>query len=132
LFDELLQKQLVLKKVINRDEWSSIREGIKFDFNTDNHFAELKEAEIFKSRLEILQQVDSFAGKYFSQEWIRQNVLHQNEEDRREIDAQIQKEQQAVPGATQFDAESDVTTSDTDIDNVLEIYDPLADLELDN
>lgn len=134
LFDELLEKQLVLKKVINRDEWSSIREGIKFDFSTDNHFAELKEAEIFRSRLELLQQIDSFAGKYFSQEWIRQHVLHQTEEDRREINAQIQKEQQLVlqQQQQQTDAEGDDTASDTGIDDVLEIYDPLADLELDN
>lgn len=130
LFDELLQKQLVLKKVINKDEWSSIREGIKFDFNTDNHFAELKETEIFKSRLELLQQIDSFAGKYYSQEWIRQYVLRQSAEDRREIDSQIQKEQQALPDPTQNDVSND-TLSDTNAD-VLEVYDPLSDLELDN
>jgi hypothetical protein len=137
LFDELLKKQLVLKKVINPDEWASIREGIKFDYNTDNHFAELKEAEIFKSRLELLQQIDSFAGKYFSQEWIRQNVLRQNQEDRREIDAQIQNEQRLVAQQQQAQAEADgalddIATSDTGIDDVLEIYDPLSDLELDN
>jgi hypothetical protein len=135
LFDELLKKQLVLKKVINPDEWASIREGIKFDYNTDNHFAELKEAEIFKSRLELLQQIDSFAGKYFSQAWIRQNVLRQSEEDRREIDTQIQNEQRLVAQQQQAQADGaldDISTSDTGIDDVLEIYDPLSDLELDN
>ena len=134
LFDELLQRQLVLKKIINPDEWSAIREGIKFDFNTDNHFSELKETEIFKSRLELLQQIDSFAGKYYSQEWIRQNILHQNTEDRRNIDSQIQKEQQGSSqnDVTQNDTENAIQTPDTGIDDVLELYDPLADLELDN
>lgn len=134
LFDELLKKQLVLKKIINPDEWSTIREGIKFDFNTDNHFAELKETEIFKSRLELLQQIDSFAGKYYSQEWIRQHVLRQSAEDRREIDGQIQREQQnsSQTDVTQNDTENEIQTSDTGIDDVLELYDPLADLELDN
>lgn len=160
LFDELLKKQLILKKVINSDEWQSIKENIKYDFNTDNHFAELKQAEIFKNRLDILSQIDSFAGKYYSIEWIRQNVLKQGDDDRKTIDAQIEQEKQAreVQGDDNFDGNvetsnsfkpkfsneqnpqdtqnrdsdaSDTAELDADGGDITEIYDPLLDLELD-
>jgi hypothetical protein len=92
LFDDLLRKQLILKRIINGEEWPFIRENIKYDYNTDNHFAELKEAEIIKSRLEILQSIEQYSNKYFSVQWIRQNVLHQNTEEQELIDRQIKEE----------------------------------------
>lgn len=142
LFDELLKKQLVLKNIISTDEWYSIKDGIRYDFNTDNHFAELKQAEIFKNRLELLGQIDTFVGKYYSVEWIRQNVLKQSAEDRKQIDSQIQHEKKSGEpsalgdestlennGATQNN-DSD-TSESTGVDDIEEIYDPLLDLELD-
>jgi hypothetical protein len=92
LFDELLQKQLVLKKVINPDEWQTIKNGIKYKFNTDNHFAELKQAEIMKSRLEVLQQIDTYSGKYFSAKYIKQHILRQTEDEQREIEKQMKED----------------------------------------
>jgi hypothetical protein len=140
LFDELLKKQLILKKVINTDEWNAIREHIKYVYNTDNHFAELKESEIFKSRLELLTQIDSFAGKYYSVEWIRQNVLRQSDEDREEIDRQIKQEKTKYGdqagnlenGSASVDDNLDSSNSRDDSDTVTEVYDPLYDLDLDN
>lgn len=92
LFDELLKKQLILKKVISADEWESIKEHIKFDFNTDNHFAELKNSEIIKSRLEILGGLDSYTNKYYSVQWIRENILKQTSDEISTIDRQIEEE----------------------------------------
>lgn len=144
LFDELLKKQLILKKVINSDEWNSIREKIKYTYNTDNHFAELKSAEIFKSRLELLGQIDSFAGKYYSVEWIRQNVLRQSDDDREQIDKQIKEEKTKygteVGGEQQASVDDgfkpqnnlDNTDNRDDSDTIDEVYDPLDGLDLDN
>jgi hypothetical protein len=146
LFDDLLRKQLILKRIINGEEWPFIRENIKYDYNTDNHFAELKEAEIIKSRLEILQSIEQYSNKYFSVQWIRQNVLHQNTEEQELIDRQIKEEADKYSPkeptisndqASFNDAQSDVvdttaTPSDTGIDNplgdILEIYDSEDDM----
>ena len=141
LFDALLHKQLILKKIINADEWKPIKEGIKIDFTTDNHYAELKDTEMLKSRLELLQTIDPYANKYFSVEWIRQNVLRQTAQEREEIDAQIKKES-TVDSATNQNAvnnqlpdlvaaENQKSETDTGIDDVsdLEVYDPLANLD---
>jgi hypothetical protein len=93
LFDELLHKQLVLKKVINPDEWSSIKEHIKFDFNTDNHFAELKNAEIVRNRMELINTIDPHTNKYFSVKWVRTNILKQTPDEQARIDKEIEEEQ---------------------------------------
>lgn len=104
MFDELLKTQLILKKVINPDEWQSIKNNINYKFNTDNHFAELKQAEIMKSRLEILASVDAYAGKYFSSRWIKENVLRQTSDEQKEIQKEIQEDGDKQPGDEGGDA----------------------------
>ena len=121
LFDELLKTQLVLKKVINPEEWVTIKNSIKYQFNTDNHFAELKQAEILKSRLELLTAIDTYSGKYFSSKYIKQHVLKQTEDEQEEIAKQM-KEDGDKPttdilqqdGAMSNNDTSDVSESKTD------------------
>lgn len=140
LFDELLKKQLILKNIISIDEWQQIRESIRYTYNTDNHFAELKESEIIKSRLELLSSLDSFAGKYYSVKWIRQNVLRQTEEEQEQIDSQIKEEQTKYGTGVDGDTSNQNSNSETpsidenrgDSDTVTELYDPMFDLDLDN
>jgi hypothetical protein len=93
LFLKILERQLVLKKVINPDEWEDFRQSIKFKFAQDNYFAELKETEILRDRIAMLRDIDDFAGKYYSHEWIRKTILRQSDEDIEEMDEQIEDEQ---------------------------------------
>ena len=92
LFYILLEKQLLLKGVITRDEWAEISKGLRFDFLEDNHFTELKEAEVLRERLSLLSDVDQFVGKYYSEAWIRKNVLKQAEDEIETIDKEIEDE----------------------------------------
>jgi len=71
-----------------------IKNRIRFKFSQDNYFAELKEAEILNNRLAALQQIDQFANKYYSHDWIRRKVLMQTDEEIQEIDEQIIAEMQ--------------------------------------
>lgn len=64
LFSEILRVQLVLKGIIRADEWDEISSGIRFTFNRDNYYAELKENEVLAGRLAMLTQIDMFVGKY--------------------------------------------------------------------
>jgi hypothetical protein len=95
MFDKLLETQLILKGICNRAEWEQIREEIYYDFITDAHFAELKDAEIMKERLMLLSDVDNYAGKYFSVAWIRKKVLQQTEDDIEEMDKEMAEEEEA-------------------------------------
>jgi hypothetical protein len=92
IFIEALKVQLILKGVIEPKDWPNIEETINVDFVEDNYFAELKEFEILRERLEMLQLVEEQIGQYYSREWVRRNILHQSDEDIETIDDQIQKE----------------------------------------
>ena len=81
----------------------------------DNNFTELKEAELITSRVSLLQLVDPFVGKYFSQEWVRKNVLQQTDEDIEEINNQIAMEAQAAQ-QQQADAEAQANAQGMTID----------------
>ena len=97
LFSDLLEIQLALKGVITRGEWKEMKQDIFYDFQEDNHFTELKETEIMQGRLQILGDVDSFVGKYFSEDWIRKNVLRMTEEEIKDEQKQIDKEADEAP-----------------------------------
>jgi len=92
LFDNLLEIQLLLKGVMTREEWKDIKNSIGYDFQRDNYYAEIKEQDVLNNRLGVLGVVDAYVGKYYSQEWIRKNVLRQTENDIKEINAQIEAE----------------------------------------
>ena len=92
LFLNILEKQLVLKKIITVEEWEQIKYGVTFNYAKDNQFAELKNIEMMRERMGILQATDPYVGKYYSVEWIRKNVLQQSEDDIEMLDAQIQDE----------------------------------------
>ena len=91
-FTDLLRTQLVLKEIISAEEFDKFKDFLQYDYTADNHFTELKEAEVLRDRLESLQTASEYVGKYFSQEYVRKYILRQTEEDIKEIDAQIEQE----------------------------------------
>lgn len=92
LFDDLLRVQLVLKKICTEEEWNEFKEEIWYDFLKDNNFDELKESELLTSRMQTLQMVDPYVGRYYSKMWVRKHILMQSEDDIEEIDKQIEEE----------------------------------------
>ena len=92
LFSHALRVQLIAKNIIKPEEWDDIVSKIKYDYLEDNHYSELKDAEILTQRVQILQQLDPFVGKYYSQAWIRKNVLRLDDEDIKQIEKEIEEE----------------------------------------
>ena len=92
LFLQILRKQLILKNIIRETEWPEIAFKIHLDYLRDSHFTELKNAEIMKTRMELLTSVDPYIGRFFSSDWIRKNILMQTEDMIDELDAKINKE----------------------------------------
>ena len=97
LFLTILEKQVILKGVMTMAEWQEIREFLKFNYQEDNHFSELRDAEILRERMTLLQEVDQYTGKYYSNNWIRTNVLKQTDEEKELIDSEIAKEEEDMP-----------------------------------
>jgi len=109
VFNEILRIQLVAKGIIREDEWDEFANSIRYDFNQDNHFQEMKDTEILQNRLQTLQLLDPYVGKYFSVEWVQKTVLMQSEKDIKEIAAQIKKE----PAPVDQEQDSGQVTQDT-------------------
>ena len=92
LFVKMLEKQLVLKQVMTIEDFENISPDIKFDFSKDNYFTELKDGEIIDNRINLARNLQDMVGKYYSQEWLRRNILQQSEDDIEEMDKQIEEE----------------------------------------
>ena len=92
MFIDILKTQLALKGIVPIEEWELEKENIRFDYQKDSHFVEMKDAEIQRERIATLRELDEFVGKYFSQQWVRKNVLRQSEEEIEIMDKQIEDE----------------------------------------
>ena len=92
VFMDALKTQLILKGIIVESDWPNIEENIYVDYKKDNHFSELKEFEILRDRFEIISQMDEYVGKYYSKEWVRKNILGQDDIEIDQINQQIADE----------------------------------------
>jgi len=92
LFDHALRVQLSLKGVCTEEEWDKFREDIYYDYKKDNNFVELKEVDLLQQRLSILNLVEPYVGKYYSQEWVKKNILRLTDEEIEEMQKQIDDE----------------------------------------
>jgi len=96
MFLDFLRVQLILKGVMTEEDWHELKTEIKFVFNTDNYFWDLKESEILAERMKMLSFVDPYVGKYFSSEYVRRNVLKQTEEEMKAMDKQMEIDKQRM------------------------------------
>jgi hypothetical protein len=92
LFDQALKTQCLLKGVCTEDEFDTYKQDFYYDFQRDNNYAELKEAELLTNRLNLLSMVDPFKGVYYSQEWISKNVLNLDDDEIEMMQKQIAQE----------------------------------------
>jgi hypothetical protein len=98
MFSNALRVQLIAKGIIRADEWEDIRPFLKYDYLEDNHFSELKDSEILMQRIQSLQALDPYVGKYYSQTWVRKNILRLDEDDIEQIEKEIADEQELQLG----------------------------------
>jgi len=98
MFSNALRVQLIAKGIIRADEWDNIRPFLKYDYLEDNHFSELKDSEILMQRIQSLQALDPYVGKYYSQTWVRKNILRLDEDEIEQIEKEISDEQELQLG----------------------------------
>ena len=92
MFHDMLKTQLILKNVITPEDWSIMEEHIQYDFLYDNHFSELKDAELLNERLAMVATAEPYVGKYFSQDYLRRKILRQTDEEIIDQDRLIKEE----------------------------------------
>lgn len=93
LFNDFLRTQLSLKGIISSDEWDSIiKNKIKYIYNRENYFSELKTLEIIKERLDVADAMDSYVGTYFSRRYIKKNIFKFSDEEIEKLYQEIANE----------------------------------------
>ena len=92
MFHDMLRTQLLLKNVVTPEDWEIMSEHIQYDFLYDNHFSELKDAELLNERLAMVGTAEPYVGRYFSQDYVRRKILRQTDMEILEQDALIKKE----------------------------------------
>ena len=92
VFDQALRIQLVLKGICTTEEWELFKEDIYFDFVKDNNFTELRDTELLRERVSLLQTVDPYIGRYYSSDWVRKNILQMDDELIQQMDKEIAQE----------------------------------------
>ena len=95
LFHDILKTQLILKNVCTPEEWERMSDHIQYDFLYDNHFAELKDAELMQERLGLVGTADAYIGKYYSVDFIRRKILRQTDDEIVEQNKLIKYEKEA-------------------------------------
>lgn len=100
--EDLLKTQLVLKKIIAESDWDQVRKDITWKYTEDNTFVESKETEILMSRVNLLNTMEPYIGRFFSEEWAMKNVLHMADKEIEEEKAKIKKEKSEKPPVDEF------------------------------
>jgi Bacteriophage T4-like portal protein (Gp20) len=120
MFDQLLEKQLRLKKILTEREWHQIADNIRYEWQQDSYFEELKGQEIWTSRMNLLTQMDLFKNVYFSQPWLWKNILKFTDDEiatmKEEFEEQVQigPDGEAIKPGGKFGQDEDEESDEDD------------------
>jgi hypothetical protein len=93
LFATALRFQLLCKNIITEDDWEKKLKGeLDFTFSNDSQFEMLKDLEIITEQSNVLSSLDPYIGRFFSEEWIKRNVLNFDDAEIKRIEKQIDGE----------------------------------------
>ena len=94
IFTDALRVQLIAKNIMRPEEWDLIKQDIRYNYVVDNHYAELKDNEILMGRLNALQMIEPYLGKFYSMQWVKKNVLQQTEDEIEEIQTEMDSDEE--------------------------------------
>lgn len=86
MFECALKLQLILKGIVDNDEWEEIRGEIGFKYNSDNFFSEIKENEILGLRLDMFERLIPYKDDYFTEEYIFKSILKYSDDQIKEVE----------------------------------------------
>ncbi len=92
LFNDILKTQLILKGVIAEDDWPSIKDNITYSYLKDGHYAEMRDMDLLRDRLDILNTIEPYIGEWFSKEYVQRHVFRMSEEEMKKMNKQIEDE----------------------------------------
>lgn len=109
VFLDVMKTNLILKKVIEPEEWEDIAAWIVWRFEEDNAFVEWREAEVINSRLATMRDASDLIGKYVSSEWAAKTILKMSDAEiaaEKEKIKKERKEEEAFGGGVDIPPEA--------------------------
>lgn len=106
MFLDLLKTQLIMTNIMTIQEWDEIKNKIDFIYAQDMQLEELRQADIERDRLDLANQFEPLVGKYVSHRYIREEILKQTEQERKDLDTEIQEEKSNPQYQQQDDSQS--------------------------
>ena len=92
LFNDLLRTQLILKGVIAEEDWQEIQENLTYSYMKDGHYAEMRDMDVLRERLDILNSMEPYIGDWFSKEYVQKHVFRMTQVEIEKMDRQINNE----------------------------------------
>lgn len=95
LFLDLLKRQLALKNILNPYEFDQVRQLIKIEYESDNHFDEMLALEVMEARMNMIDRMVNYmaGGQFpvdlFSVEYVYKDILQMSEEQMQDMQKQI-------------------------------------------
>lgn len=93
LFEDILGTQLILKNIIDVEDWANIKNKITYKYAEDNYFKEAVALERMQLIASLMQQYDMLTGKWVSKEFVYKNVAMFTDDEIAEIKEQIASEE---------------------------------------
>lgn len=101
IFDDILGTQLILKGILKPKEWEEIKEDIFYDFNEDNVFSEMKEAELLTDRLQRVGMAEPYIGRLFDMDYVATHIMRYTEDEWKDMQERIEKYKAENPDETE-------------------------------
>ena len=92
LFNNILKTQLILKGVVAEEDWLSIKENLSYEYMKDGHYAEMRDMDLLRDRLEVLNTIEPFIGQYFSKRYVQKQVFRMSDDEIESMDKEIEAE----------------------------------------
>ena len=94
-----------------------MKEDIRYDYVKDNQFSELKDQEILRERLALVRDAAEYAGQYYSQLWIRKNILKQTDDEIEALNSEIEQKRKRLNKMTKVDSNEKINAMIKDIND---------------
>tara|TARA_Y100000361_G_scaffold154308_1_gene179509 strand:- start:19183 stop:20853 length:1671 start_codon:yes stop_codon:yes gene_type:complete len=91
-FGQLLRSHLLLRGIISEEDWEKEKSDFRYVYAEDSYYREIKQQELMAGRLEMVGNLSDHIGKLFSIDYVRRQVLKQNDEEIDVMDKEIAKE----------------------------------------
>ena len=102
LFNNILKTQLILKGVVAEEDWLSIKENLSYQYMKDGHYAEMRDMDLLKDRLEVLNTLEPYIGQYFSKKYVQKQVFRMSDDEIESMDKEIASEPPPDEGEEEY------------------------------